>query len=365
MIIKNLKFKLWVMLAFMSLIISSCGTIGSTPPTPSDNRGRGNGGGNGGGLFVQYPNIQPLFSATNPINTGPLSTLENSSQIRFTDNTNGTIAGFRFNELGRPHIGYYFSNNENDLLLSQSVDVRRLEVNESVRIGNQTYTIRKRGGGFRSGVRSLERDINPNDELRSFSFEVSGPIASHIPNGSFQYEGDVSVDGRFRDAYKILGKPLPIGPGRHISFGTDNFPYYSDGSAPDFVLNVNFDNSTGVFRNQILHHYNTLQPLLGSTGACWIGVNNGCSQAATNLNLTNITLAGPIKIDLKNGTYFGNDVKLIQKNSSNNLNFDEYLNTPIYGAFHNEGATGITGIFYDSDNLEVVGSIIGERVETR
>ena len=74
-------------------------------------------------------------------------------------------------------------------------------------------------------------------------------------------------------------------------------------------------------------------------------------------------LTGTFEINMNNGTYSGNNLL---------LEVDDPINEKYYvrratlnGAFHNRGATGVSGIFYDNVERNYGGIFTGARTDIR
>ena len=147
-------------------------------------------------------------------------------------------------------------------------------------------------------------DDRSETEGLDVNFEAGGANVSSIPQGSFEYNGN--------------GYSSP----RQGSFGL------SDG---EFTMNVNFSSATGDFR------------------------------FVESLGLAEVN--GPFQINVGQGTFYGNSLRMVVDDTDNDLEFSG--SATIYGAFHNEGATGVSGIFYETDQKRYGGSFAGARQDLR
>ncbi len=137
----------------------------------------------------------------------------------------------------------------------------------------------------------------------SVDFEAGGPNVSNIPSGLYRYNGYAYSYPR-HNSYTRLG---------------------------EFNMNVNFDNGSGTIN---FIEYDE-----------WISLN------------------GSFIVNRQNGIIAGNDLLMVVIDPVHNLNFED--EATIYGSFHNSGATGVSGIFYNNSDKVYGGAFAGARTDLR
>ncbi len=134
-------------------------------------------------------------------------------------------------------------------------------------------------------------------------FEVGGQNVSNIPSGLYRYNG----------------------------YGA-SFPRHNSSTEwGDFIMNVDFDNARGTIS------YLEWDEL--------------------------VSLDGSFIINMQNGLLAGNNLRMIVIDPINSKNFED--NATIYGSFHNRGATGVSGVFYNNTDKVYGGVIYGARTDLR
>ena len=132
--------------------------------------------------------------------------------------------------------------------------------------------------------------------------QVGGLSVSNIPTGQYVYNGN-------------------------SSFQLRESGYY--GYFADFTMNVDFTRSSG------------------------------------NIEIENsfLNIQGELSIDPSVGTYSSENLQFSVNDDDSGLNFDD--NASILGHFHNENATGVTGLYSDNTNGHYIGAIWGARTDIR
>ncbi len=137
----------------------------------------------------------------------------------------------------------------------------------------------------------------------SVDFEAGGANVSNIPSGLYRYNG----------------------------YGYSNPRRNSALGLGDFTMNVNFDNASGTFNYLDYDEW--------------------------------VSLIGSFVINKQNGNFAGNDLQIVVIDPEHNLKFED--KATIYGSFHNRGATGVSGIFYDNRDKVYGGAFAGARTDLR
>ena len=176
-------------------------------------------------------------------------------------------------------------------------------------ISNMTYTSSNQYGDLYSGpVTSNGVTIN----AIAFVDSSSGAVVVYGQNA-------------YANALAVGGETVSNIPSGVFTYNGTNFIGYRDGSYFEdgtFAMGVDFSNGTG-----------------NITG-----------------NTPNSTMGGTISVNASNGTFSGNNLALTD--TFNNLSTTGSIN----GNFHNAGATGVSGIYYDNGpNPVVAGAIVGSR----
>ena len=317
------KIQLWVVLWLISLFIESCG-------------GGGNGGGSGssipgnnGGSGVPGidPNVINLYEPDDT-GTGALGNTNNLSNIQLSEG--GRINGFRVNvnagtnivhvlnnEIDSPVWSQRFKLTENHYIGEPKPDQRDFNTRKRALVRNGNIVLAENIGQITELIEGditlheyVDNDSNvyylafarKTGEAFNINLEVGGVELSNIPTGTFQYFGEIFISQRKRSEFNVHG-------------------IY-------FTMEANFDNFTGNIRD--------------------------------NDNL----LTGNFEINSSNGTYFGNELRMTYEDSEYGINIQDELAT-IYGSFHNSGATGVSGIFFDNAMQRFGGAIIGASTTIR
>ena len=135
-------------------------------------------------------------------------------------------------------------------------------------------------------------------------FEAGGIKATGIPSGTYIYNGDAYLAPRRGGIYLDRG---------------------------EFNMNVNFDNSLG----------------------------NISLVSNSRPDQLELELTGSFRINSSNGIYYSDSLHLELIDKHYGLNLDD--DATIYGAFHDQGATGVSGIFFDTDRKIYGGAFAGAR----
>ena len=340
--VKLLKIQLRVLLFFVLLFIVSCGGGGNGGGNGSPTTSNGNGDGN--------QNVMDLYDTNDPDDTDtPDDSGGNGNGNGNTNNPNniqltegGSADGFRVNVNGRTNIVHVLNNEPNSPLWSQ-----KFKLNESHYLGPPTpdqfnyntsreafvrdgnivlaanigqITNSKRGDILLteyvdndSNVYFLEVLQNTGETIihpdgtrlghyNNTDIEVGGPELTGMPSGILRYNGEIFISPRKRGTF------------------SDELDY--------FTIEANFDNFTG------------------------------------NIQTTHNVLTGNFLINSSSGTYFGDELRMTFIFPDFEINIQNELAT-IYGAFHNEGATGVSGIFFDNAEQRFGGAIIGASTTSR
>lgn len=176
-------------------------------------------------------------------------------------------------------------------------------------ISNMTYASSNQYGDFYAGP-----------------ITANGVIVNAIAFGDYS-SGTVVVYGQSanENALAVGGGTVSNIPSGVYTYNGTNFIGYRDGSYFEdgtFAMGVDFSNGNG--------------NITGST--------------------TNSTIGGSIVVNSSNGTFSGSNLTLTD--TFNNIRTTGSIN----GNFHNSGATGVSGIYYDNgSNPFVAGAIAGRR----
>jgi len=140
---------------------------------------------------------------------------------------------------------------------------------------------------------------------------------------------DASADEKYTIVTGSKVTNLPTGDldytyqGQNLVAATNNTDFNADGGS--FSLTVNFDDRSGTI------------------------------SASTN-NQAVTSLSGPFTVNTETGYFSGDSLSLTAPNISGTST------AVITGSFHGDGATGVSGLYYDAgDNPLVNGAIIGSR----
>ena len=144
--------------------------------------------------------------------------------------------------------------------------------------------------------------VNNSDIISYRDFQVGGVSVSNLPTGTHEYNGGSLVGLRHNAKTSYIIQ---------------------------FAMSVDFSDSTGNIRE--------FEP------------------SSTNLE-------GPISINT-DGTFFSDSLQLKINNRETGENFPD--SATINGSFHNENATGVTGIYFDNTRRDYLGALWGARVDIR
>ena len=341
---KLLKIQLSVLLFFVILFIVSCGGGGNGGGngSPTPNNGNGNGGGDPN---LNFTNVTGLYDTNNPDDTGtPDDTggngnTNNPSNIQLTEG--GRASGFRVDVNGGTNIVHVLNNETNSPVWSQRFKLNDSHFSNTTEVDDRNYNtgriayvrdgnivlaenigqiIGRKGGDILlteyvdndSNVYFLEVLHNTGETIihpdgiqvvqYNTDIEVGGSELTGMPSGILQYNGEMFISPRKRGTF------------------SDELDY--------FTIEANFDNFTG------------------------------------NISTSHNVLTGNFEINSSSGTYFGNELRMTYIFPDFGINIRNELAT-IYGAFHNEGATGVSGIFFDNTEQRFGGAIIGARTTLR
>ena len=305
----NTKYLLFLTFCLMSFAITSCGDGGSSnsPNANSQNNPNANGG---------NQNIEYQFSDGSTGNGGNLTETRVPRKINFAESGHVTVHQVNLN------------NQENIILLLHNEMNTQISFNRFNDVDESSYEFFRDSGystryyhpfsrilltkwtdndsgvyGLQMGTRIGETD---GAIISDYEFETGGVKATHLPSGTLSYNGNAAM-----------------------SFRKNTIPTYTN----IFRLTADFDNSSGDIR------------------------------FVDNFLEFGQWLDGNFRIDKNNGTFFGNNLQLRVLDTDDGIELQD--TATIIGAFHNEGATGVSGTFFDNAKQSFGGVILGAREDTR
>ena len=295
----------------MSFATTSCSGGGSSnsPNANSQNNPNANGG---------NQNIEYQFPDGSTGNGGNLTETRVPRKINFAESGHVTVHQVNLNN--QENVLHLLHNEMNTQISSSrfnELDESSFKLTRDT--GYSTHRFQSLGENFirkytdnDSGVYGLQigTRISVTDDntiIADFDFETGGIKATHLPSGTISYNGTVAM-----------------------SFRENTIPTHTN----LFRLNADFDNSSGDIRfvYDVYENYGQM-------------------------------LEGDFRIDINKGTYFGNNLQLRVLDTRDGIDLQD--TATIIGAFHNEGATGVSGTFFDNAKQSFGGVILGAREDTR